>query len=73
MSLYSQDRHKRAAKMLGFALTADDAAIWNDAGIVWATRLTTPELMALAFTVLSQLEPEAREMAFEAAHWGIVA
>ena len=28
MSLHAKDRHKRAARIVGYALTADDPAIW---------------------------------------------
>ena len=70
MSLYAKDRHKRATKMLGYALTDPDT--WAAAGAVWAVRLTTNELASLAYTALRALEPEARAMTFNAAHWGAV-
>jgi len=71
ISLYAKDRHKRAARMLGYALVADASDVWSQAGVVWASRLTTLELAAIAFTALSQLHPEAREQVFEAAQWGV--
>ena len=70
MSLYAKDRHKRAAKVLAYALTDPDT--WAAAGAVWAVRLTTNELASLAYTALRALEPEARAMTFNAAHWGAV-
>lgn len=70
MSLYAQDRHKRAARVIGCALVADAPDVWGNAGIVLAVRLTPLELAALAFTALSAMEPDAREDVFRAAQWG---
>jgi hypothetical protein len=72
MSMYAQDRHKRAARMVGFALTADDPAIWGQTAAILAHRLTIRETASLAFAALRALEPEARESVIDAAHWGIV-
>jgi hypothetical protein len=72
MSKYAQDRHKRAARMVGFALTADDPAIWGQTAAILAHRLTIKETASLAFAALRALEPEARESVIDAAHWGIV-
>ena len=71
MSLYAKDRHKRAAKMLGFALTADTPDLWHGTAAVWAKRLTTAELASLAYAALLGLEPDDREAVFGAAQWGI--
>ena len=72
MSMYAQDRHKRAARMVGFALTADDPAIWEQTAAILGHRLTIKETASLAFAALRALEPEARESVIDAAHWGIV-
>ena len=69
MSLYAKDRHKRAAKVLAYALTDPDT--WAAAGAVWAVRLTTNELASVAYAALSALEPESREAVYDAAQWGI--
>jgi hypothetical protein len=70
MSKYSQDRHKRAARMLGFALSLGDAPTWVQAGAVWQLRLTEVELASVAFAALQGMEPDTRLAVFEAAHWG---
>jgi hypothetical protein len=73
MSLYGKDRHKRAAKMLGYALTLDDdPTIWTTTSAIWARRLTSTEFASIAYAALSALEPADREMTFNAAHWGAV-
>jgi hypothetical protein len=71
MSLFAKDGHKRACKMLGYALTLNDPAIWGDTAAIFALRLSPPERAALAYTALRTLEPEAREAVFDAAHWGL--
>ena len=55
---------------MGYALTADDAAIWTDMGAVLAVRLTDLELARLAYVALAALTPDAREAVFVAAQWG---
>lgn len=67
MSLYAKDRHKRAARMIGCALVADDPAIWRQTSEILAHRLTRPEVVALANATLQALEPQAREMVLYAA------
>lgn len=69
MSKHAQDRHKRAARMLGFALTLGDAPTWVQAGAVWQMRLTEEELASVAFAALQALEPDTRLAVFGAAHW----
>ena len=73
MSQFAKDGHKRAARMLGYALTLDSADLWHGASAVWAARLTTNELASIAFAALRALEPDDRELTFNAAHWGAVA
>jgi len=67
MSLHAKDRHKRAARIVGYALTADDPAIWWKTAAVLALCLTTLELASVAFAALRALNPEVREMVFHAA------
>ena len=62
MSLFARDAHKRASRVLGYALTLDDRAGWSAAAVVWAARLTVGERAALALAALSSLDPE--EVAF---------
>lgn len=71
MSAYALDRHKRASRALGYALTAADPATWEAAGHVFAHRLNTIELASLAFHALRAMEPAEREAVFDAAQWGI--
>ena len=72
MSLYAKDRHKRAARIVGYALTADDPAIWVQTAWLLGHRLSTMELASLAYAAMRALDPEAREMVFNAAQWGSV-
>ena len=55
---------------MGYALVADDAAIWTDVGAVLAVRLTDLELARLAYVALSALDPDARQAVFVVAQWG---
>ena len=71
MSLYAKDRHKRAAKMLAYALTLDDPVAWNQTAAILGHRLTTNELASVAYAALSALGPESREAVYDAAQWGI--
>ncbi len=72
MSKYAKDRHKRAARMLGYALTIGTPDAWNTAGFVFGARLTTAELASIAYSALRALDPDDREMTFNAAHWGAI-
>jgi len=67
VSLHALDRHKRVARMIGFALVADDALIWGQTSAILAHRLTERETAALAFAALRALDPAARQMVFDAA------
>lgn len=64
------DRHKRASRMLGYALVLNDANAWQGASDVFAARLEQGELIGLAFAALRALEPEPRQAVFDLAHWG---
>lgn len=70
MYLYAKDRHKRAARMLGYALTADVPDLWDGLAVVLSARLTETEIASIAFAALSALDPPSRVMTFNAAHWG---
>lgn len=67
---FIKDRHKRASRMLGYALTLNDAKAWEGASFVFAVRLHQGELSGLAFAALRALEPEPRQAVFDLAHWG---
>lgn len=69
MQMFAQDGHKRAARMLGFALTANDPVIWVQASAVFAHRLSSGELQMLAYCILRALEASDRQNVFSAAHW----
>ena len=71
MSLYCKDAHKRACRMLGYALTLNDPATWHQAAAIFNRRLDRMELASVAFAALSAMEPEDREAVFGAAHWGV--
>ena len=53
-------------------LNEDRPEEWHNAAFVLHVRLTPKELIGLAFAALRALDPEPREMTFEAAHWGEV-
>jgi len=71
MTVYAKDRHKRAAKMPGYALTCRAAPeMWHGTAAVRGARLTTAELASIACAALVCLAPANRELTFNAAHWG---
>ncbi|WP_290689426.1 hypothetical protein [Haematobacter sp. UBA3484] len=70
MARYAQDRHKRAARILGYALTADAPDVWGQASVIFSARLTEMELASLAFAALRALDEGARELVCEAAAVG---
>ncbi len=61
MSLYAKDRHKRAVKMLGYALTLATNECWRSTADVWTIRLTLDERYALALAALTTLPFEDAE------------
>lgn len=71
---FAKDRHKRAAGTILCSLVLGDESpeTWPGTAFVLRVRLTSKELIGLAFAALRALDPELREMAFEAAHWGEV-
>ncbi|TKA98556.1 hypothetical protein FAZ78_00425 [Cereibacter changlensis] len=70
MAAFAKDRHKRACRMLGYALTLDDPGTWGQTTLILSHRLTGMELVSLAFAAMRALEPDAREAVFTAAQWG---
>ena len=58
MSLYAQDRHKRAARALGYALTLADRAWWSDTAVIWEARLDRAERYELARSVMLAMPPD---------------
>lgn len=58
---FAQDRHKRAARVLGFALVADSKTVWKQASQVLALRLTDAELAMIAVAALGAMETENAE------------
>ncbi|GAA0303380.1 hypothetical protein [Rhodovulum strictum] len=67
-----EDRHRRAVRLLGHALTSNNGAGWHAAAFVWAARLHQGELTCLAAAALLALEPDLREDVFRLVHWGEV-
>ena len=68
---HSLPRHRKAARMIGFALVAGDPALWPATSLVLQCRLTTLELSGLAFAAMRTLEPDDRQAVFDAAQWGV--
>ena len=67
MSKYSKDSHKRAARMLGYALTLDDPKTWNHLGYVLYARLTPFELASIGVCFSATLGTAAAGAALPAA------
>ncbi|MBT9385636.1 hypothetical protein KM176_17325 [Pseudooceanicola sp. CBS1P-1] len=61
------DRHKRATRMLGYALTLGSPDAWQGVITVWAARLDFTELAGVAFAALRALPSDTREAAARAA------
>lgn len=67
LSRHIKDPHRRASRILGYALTADAPDIWATAGMLWTLHLEREERVALAFTALRALSAEDRVAVAEAA------
>ena len=67
MTDHYQNRHKRAARVLTYALTLGDADSWATASAVWATLLEARETAALAFCALKSLSPNHARITAETA------
>ena len=59
-----QDRHKRAAKALGYALTLADPQKWAATAIIWEARLVPAERYELARSILLAMPFEDSEAVF---------
>lgn len=58
MAEYAQDRHKRVARTLGYALTLHDGPAWASFTAIASARLTVAERAALAGAALLALDPD---------------
>jgi len=59
MSLYAKPSHKATARMVGYALTLDDADGYLALSCVLELRLTDKECASLAFALLRALDQGA--------------
>jgi hypothetical protein len=66
MSKFAQDRHKRAARSFGYALTLGEGAAWQGHTTVVKARLTARENAAAALAHLMALDPDQVTLIFEA-------
>ncbi|WP_147419670.1 hypothetical protein [Sulfitobacter guttiformis] len=71
MSLYAKDRHKRAAKALGFVLTLGTSEAWSGLIIVLLARLKPEERAKLAYASLMTLEDDQAYQIANAALYGV--
>ena len=60
------DNHRRASKMLAYALHADSVDIWSQAANVWRARMTDTELAKLAYSVLRAMNSDLARLVVEA-------
>jgi hypothetical protein len=67
MSRYAQPRHKKAARVLGYAATLNTTDAWYAASALWEARLTPDEAAAMAWAALKATKPEWAAMAAESA------
>jgi len=70
MQDHAEDRHKRAARMLGYVLLSDTPEAWAGLSVVLLARLTVEERGKLAFAALRALEPRHRQIVLDAAEQG---
>lgn len=70
--MFARPAHKRAARTLGYALTSDSPEAWHGLAFVLGARLSVAERGKLAFAALRSLEPDEREVTFQAAQFGEV-
>lgn len=61
MAEFGQDRHKRVARTLGYALTLHDGPAWAAFTAIAAATLQVDERAAMAGAALLSLEPEEAE------------
>ena len=70
MSLHAKDRHKKAAKGLGFALTLGNESAWHGLTVILMARLSEAERASLAFATLNSLSENHAYMTASAALFG---
>lgn len=58
ISAFAQDRHKRAARLLGYGLILDTPENWETISHLWALRLPVHERAAILLCALHSLRPE---------------
>lgn len=63
-------RHRSAARILAPALGANVPEGWRHCADQWAETLVQGEIIGIAYTALSILEPHVRPVPFELAHFG---
>tara|TARA_R110002111_G_scaffold141126_1_gene207199 strand:- start:491 stop:994 length:504 start_codon:yes stop_codon:yes gene_type:complete len=72
MSLYADDNHKRAAKSLGYVLTAGTSDAWEDFVLILKARLTKGERQALAMAALVTLDDDTAYLTASMALFGVL-
>ena len=60
--------HKRASRVLGYALTLGCPVGWQAASALWQARLTPQEIAALASAALKATAPDLAQLVAEAFH-----
>lgn len=70
MSKYAKDGHKRIARLVGYALTLDEADAWWTLSALMRAHLTVAERASLALMALKSLDPDDALQAVEAAFSG---
>lgn len=71
LQAFGQDRHRRAARMLAYALTLDDPATWNQMARIFAARLSRFEIASIGYSALLALDPDDRQAVADAAILGV--
>ena len=66
LQMQLSDDHRRASKMLAYAMHADCVDIWADAAVVWRKRLTDAELAVLSYSILRAMYPDHAVLVVEA-------
>lgn len=72
MTLYAKDEHKRAAKSLGYVLTAGTSDAWEGFATILKARLTKGERQALAMAALVTLDDDTAYRTASAALFGVL-
>lgn len=67
VSRYARPEHRKAARMVGFALILDDPATWSELADWLALRLPAKDRASIAWAALRSLPDPARAMVMEAA------